>query len=363
MKLPLFERHLPLLERPVHLLGRVVGLAPRRALLRSAALIATVGLSLQALPAFAEGQIRIARQFGIVYLLLDVAREQNLIEKHAKAAGVDAKVEWIQLSGGSAVNDALLSGSIDIAGAGIAPLLTLWDRTRGRQDVRGVASLGNFPYYLVTNKPGVGSIADFGDRDRIAVPAVGVSIQSRFLQIASARLWGDDQYAKLDRISVALPHPEAAAAIIKGGTEITGHFANPPFQEQELAATPQARIVLDSYDVLGGPSSPTVLYALDKYRKGNPKTYGAFVAALNEAALFIKDRPDEAADIFLKANGGKGDRKPILEVIRNPRVEFKTAPEKTQVLADFMHRVGAIRNKPVSVRDYFFDDVLLDAGS
>ena len=73
MKLPLFERHLPLLERPVHLLGRVVGLAPRRALLRSAALIAAVGLSLQALPAFAEGQIRIARQFGIVYRLRDEA--------------------------------------------------------------------------------------------------------------------------------------------------------------------------------------------------------------------------------------------------------------------------------------------------
>ena len=331
---------------------------------RRLTLIAT-GLALAGttLSAQAEGRVRIAQQFGIVYLMLNVAQDQKLIEKHAKAAGVDAKVEFVQLSGGPAVNDALLSGNIDIAGAGVGPLLTLWDRTRGKQNVRGVASLGNFPYYLVSNNPAVKTIADFTEKDRIALPAVGVSVQSRVLQLASAKLWGDKDFARLDKFSVALPHPDAAAAIIKGGTEITGHFANPPFQEQELAATPQARIVLDSYDVLGGPSSPTVLYALDKYRKGNPKTYGAFVAALNEAALFIKDRPDEAADIFLKANGGKGDRKPILEVIRNPRVEFKTAPEKTQVLADFMHRVGAIRNKPVSVRDYFFDDVLLDAGS
>jgi NitT/TauT family transport system substrate-binding protein len=35
----------------------------------------------------------------------------------------------VKLSGGSAVNDALLSGNIDIAGAGVGPLLTLWDRT------------------------------------------------------------------------------------------------------------------------------------------------------------------------------------------------------------------------------------------
>jgi ABC-type nitrate/sulfonate/bicarbonate transport system substrate-binding protein len=32
----------------------------------------------------AEGEIRIAEQFGIVYLLLNVVRDQQLIEKHGK---------------------------------------------------------------------------------------------------------------------------------------------------------------------------------------------------------------------------------------------------------------------------------------
>jgi len=122
---------------------------------KAAALAAGLSLLAGSLAAHAEGQIRIAEQFGIVYLLLNVAQEQKLIEKHAKAAGVDAKVEWVKLSGGSAVNDALLSGNIEIAGAGVGPLLTLWDRTKGKQNVKGVASLGNFPYYLVTNNPNV----------------------------------------------------------------------------------------------------------------------------------------------------------------------------------------------------------------
>lgn len=335
----------------------------RRFFFRTAAIAAALTLSAQAAPALADGEIRIARQFGIVYLLLDVARDQQLIEKHAKAAGIDPKVQWIQLSGGSAVNDALLSGSIDIAGAGIAPLLTLWDRTRGRQDVRGVASLGNFPYYLISNKPEIRSIADFSERDRIAVPAVGVSIQSRYLQMASAKQWGDQAFAKLDRLSVAIPHPDATAAIIKGGTEITGHFANPPFQEQALASNPQAHVVLDSYEVVGGPTSPTVLYALDKFRQQSPKIYRAFITALNEAATLVASDPEAAADIFVKANGGKGDRRLVLDVIRNPRVAFKTVPENTQPIADFMHRIGAIRNKTESVRDYFFEEALLEAGS
>ncbi len=323
---------------------------------KATALVAGLGLALSSLAAHAEGQIRIAQQFGIVYLLLNVAQEQKLIEKHAKAAGVDAKVEWVQLSGGSAVNDALLSGNIEIAGAGVGPLLTIWDRTKGRQDVRGVASLGNFPYYLVSNNPNVKTIADLTDKDRIALPAVGVSVQSRVLQFASAKLWGDKEFNKLDKISVALPHPDAAAAIIKGGTEITAHFGNPPFQEQELAGNPQARIILNSYDVLGGPSSATVLYATDKWRTENPKTYKAFVDALNEAAQFVAANPEKAADIFLKVSNAKTDRDLLLKIIKNPEVQFKTTPQNTYALAEFMHRVGAIKNKPASAKDYFFPD-------
>ncbi|MGI4776982.1 MAG: ABC transporter substrate-binding protein [Janthinobacterium lividum] len=304
----------------------------------------------------AEGQIRIAEQFGVVYLLLDVAQDQKLIEKHAKAEGIDARVEWVKLSGGSAVNDALLSGNIEIAGAGVGPLLTIWDRTKGKQNVKGVASLGNFPYYLVSNDPTVKTIADFTDKDRIALPAVGVSVQSRVLQLASAKLWGDKDHARLDKISVALPHPDAAAAIIRGGTEITGHFGSPPFQEQELEGNPQAHVVLNSYQVLGGPSSATVLYATEKWRKENPKTYKAFVGALDEAAAFVIANPEKAADIYIKVGNAKIDRNLLLKIIRNPEVQFKTTPQNTYPLAEFMHRVGAIRNRPSSAKDYFFDD-------
>lgn len=330
---------------------------------KSVSLIAGLGLALGSLAAHAEGQIRIAEQFGIVYLLLNIAQDQKLIEKHAKAAGIDAKVEWIKLSGGSVINDALLSGNIEIAGAGVGPLLTIWDRTKGKQNVKGVASLGNFPYYLVSNNPAVKTIADFTDKDRIALPAVGVSVQSRVLQLASAKQWGDRDFAKLDKISVALPHPDSAAAIIKGGTEINAHFGSPPFQEQELAGNPAAHIVLNSYQVLGGPASATVLYATEKFRNENPKTYKAFVDALDEAAKFATANPEKAADIYIKVGNAKIDRELLLKIIKSPEVQFKTTPQNTYALAEFMHRVGAIKNKPASTKDYFFDDAQNAAGN
>jgi NitT/TauT family transport system substrate-binding protein len=325
---------------------------------------AVLALSLAAAaPAQAEGRIRIAEQFGVVYLLLNVAQDQQLIEKQGKKLGVDITVERLQLSGGSAVNDALLSGAIDIAGAGVGPLLTIWDRTNGKQNVKGVASLGSFPYYLVSTNPKVKSIADLSEKDRIALPAVTVSVQSRILQYAAAKQWGEKEFARLDKFTQTLPHPDATAAVIAGGTEINGHFGNPPFQEQELAANPNARVILNSYDVLGGPSSATVLYATEKFRNENPKTYRAFTAALAEAAQYIAKNPEGAADTYLRISKAKVDRDLLLKIIKNPQVNFSVAPQNTYGLAQFLYRVGAIKKQPASWRDYFFDDPVVASGS
>jgi NitT/TauT family transport system substrate-binding protein len=313
--------------------------------------------------AHAEGKLRVAEQFGVVYLLLNVAQDQKLIEKHGKQQGVDIDVDWVKLSGGSAINDALLSGSIDVAGAGVGPLLTIWDRTAGRQNVKAVASLGNFPYYLVSTNPKVKTIADLTSADRIALPAVTVSVQARILQMAAARQWGIADFKKLDHLTQTLPHPDAAAAIIAGQTEINGHFGSPPFQDQELAGNPKAHIVLNSYDVQGGPSSSTVLYATEKYVKDNPKTYRAFIDALAEAAQFIAKNPEAAADAYLRVNKGSLDRALLIKVIKNPQVQFKVAPENTLGLAQFMFKAGAIKKQPASWRDYFFVLPALEKGS
>jgi NitT/TauT family transport system substrate-binding protein len=188
-------------------------------------------------------------------------------------------------------------------------------------------------------------------------------VQSRVLQYAAAKRWGDKDYNRLDKFTQALPHPDAAAAIIAGGTEITGHFGNPPFQEQELAGNPKAHIVLNSYDVLGGPSSATVLYATEKFRDNNPKTYRAFVDALADAARFVTANPEAAADIYIRTNQSKIDRTLLVKVIKNPQVQFKVAPQNTFGLAQFMYRVGVIRNEPKSWKDYFFDDPATATGS
>ncbi|RYY99754.1 MAG: ABC transporter substrate-binding protein, partial [Comamonadaceae bacterium] len=121
--------------------------------------------------------------------------------------------------------------------------------------------------------------------------------------------------------------------------------------------------VLNSYDVLGGPASATVLYATEKFRNENPKTYGAFIAALQEAAQWTTANPEKAADTYIRVTKASIDREFLVKIIRNPEVQFKVTPQNTFGLASFLHRVGAIRNKPASVQDYFFDAPHVASGS
>ena len=110
---------------------------------RDCVALAVAIVALTSLPARAEmAQIAVAQQYGISYLPFMLMEEKKLIEKHAKATGVDVKVGWAKFAGGNVMNDALLSGNLQFASGGVGPFLTLWARTRGNLDVRGVAASG-----------------------------------------------------------------------------------------------------------------------------------------------------------------------------------------------------------------------------
>lgn len=333
----------------------------RRTLAAAAALAAALGLA--AGPARAEGKIRIAQQFGIAYLLLDVARDQQLIEKHGKALGQEIAVEWASISGATAMNEALLAGSLDVVSAGVPPMLTLWDRTKGRQNVKALAALGSLPNYLLTNNPEVQSLKDLGPKDRIAVPAAGVGFQSRTLQIETARLFGKDDFKRFDEISVSLPHPEATAALVSGGTEISTHFSSAPFYYQALAANPKVRKIASSYDILGGPATFNVLYTTQKFREQNPKTTQAFYNALVEAEQIVKADKAKAADIFIRVQKSKLAPALVRQIVEDPENDFTVSPQRSIVYAQELHKLGVLKNQAGSWKDYFFEEAWARPGS
>src|SRR3954449_584746 len=207
----------------------------RRARSVSVPFIAAMMCSLSPLSRAELSEINVAQQYGISYLPLMIMEDQKLIEKHAKSAGVDVKVGWAKFAGGNVMNDALLSNSLQFASGGVGPFVTLWARTKGNLDVKAVGAINSMPFYLNTRNAAVKSIKDFTDKDRIALPAVKVSIQAVTLQMAAEKAFGPGQHGRLDTLTVSMSHPDGMAAMMSGRSEITGHFTSAPFQYQELA--------------------------------------------------------------------------------------------------------------------------------
>jgi NitT/TauT family transport system substrate-binding protein len=333
-------------------------IARRRALALFGAALAAPNLARAQAPA----EVRIVQQFGLTYLPLVIARQERLIEKHAARVGLrDLRVTWSRVGGGAAANDALLSGAADYVSAGLGPFLTAWDRTRGNLDVRGVAALDASALFLNTNNPRVTTIADFGERDRIALPAVRVSHQAVLLQIAAEKLWGQGQHGRLDRFTVALAHPDASSALLSG-TEVTAHFSNAPFGQLQLKS-PNIRRVTTSNEILGGPSTVTSLYTTARVRDASPLRNASVLAALAEAQTLIAEDRARAARIYAADEGGNTDVGFLTEILGEPTTRYDLAPISTHVFADFMHRTGALRTRPESWRDYYFPDLHARAGS
>lgn len=281
--------------------------------------------------------------------------QKRLIEKHAKLLGAgDVKVTWSTLGTTSATQDGLLSGNADFASAGITLVLQLWDKTQGTaNEIKAISGISSFPYPLVTNNPNVKTLRDFGPNDRIAVPAVKVSVQAIVLQMAAAKAFGADKRTVLDERTVSLAHPDAAIAVMSKRSEIDSHFSYPPYSLQELN-TSGVHAVLWANDVTNGPATTIEVVTTSRVLKEHPKWVEAFLAAQEEANALILSNKREAAQAYLGVTKEKITVDELVTILSDPQARISTTPFNTMVFANYMREAGSIRKAPASWKDYFF---------
>ena len=138
---------------------------------------------------------------------LTVMQEQGLIEKNYDG---DIKVEWVSLNSGSAINEGMASGDIDVACMGIAPFIT--GVTAGIP-YKMYGTIAAQPNELLTNDSSIKSLKDITEDKKISVVNIG-SIQHIFLAMLAKAELGDAH--ALDNNLVAMSHPDGMTALLSG---------------------------------------------------------------------------------------------------------------------------------------------------
>lgn len=323
---------------------------------------AAAAASFLARPAIAQskpevGEIVIAPQFGLAYLPLHVMKSQKLVEAELARNGLpNSKVSWAQTTGGAAANEALISGTMHVVSGGVGPLLTIWDKTKGNADVKGIGCFDATALYLNTINPAVKGLKDFSDKDRIAMPAVKISIQAVTLQMACEKEFGPGQQGRLDHLTVSMSHPDGTVAMLSGKSEITSHFTSPPFQFQQLEDSRVHR-VLSSFETLGGPATFNSAFTSTKFRSENPKSYKSVFDALVRAHDFIQKNRADAIKIYIDEEKSKLAPDFIAKMMASPDLKHTIVPLNTMKYAAFMHKTGSLKNLPASWKDYYFPEV------
>ncbi|MEQ1612854.1 MAG: ABC transporter substrate-binding protein [Hyphomicrobiaceae bacterium] len=308
-------------------------------------------------PARAEvGEVILAQQFGIIFTPLMVMESQKMIEKQAAARGMPGlKVTWSRLAGPAVMVDAMLSGSLHFSAQGVPSMALMWDRTRTNVGVHAISAVNDSPIYLNTRNPNIKSLKDYTDKDRIAIPSIKVSSQALYLQMAAEKLFGPGKHTAMDHLVVALSHPDAVAAVLNPAGEITSHFATSPFHEVEKKAG--FNTIMSSYDAIGGQSTILTFVTTDKFRKENPKVYEIVKAAFDEAMDYTNADLKRAAQVYIDVSK---DKKSTVEelhaLMTQPGFAFSKKPSTVGKFAEFMNRIGMIKNKPESWKDMFFPE-------
>lgn len=321
-------------------------------------LIAAIAIAFAPLPAKAEvGEVVLVQQFGAVYLPAMVMESEKLVEKHLAAAGMaDVKVRWAKIGNPAAINDGFISGSIHFACQGVPSLAVLADRTRNSIGLKALGSVVNANIWLNTRNPAIKSLKDFTEKDRIAIPALKVSTQAIMLHIGAESIWGPGNHTKIDHLIVALPHPEAIAAVTNAGHEINTHFATTPFHEGEMKAG--LRTVTSAYEIMGGPNTGLTFTSNEKFRRENPKVFAAVSKAFDESFEWVNSDKRRAARTYIELSKEKRlTEDELFATMSTPNLEYTKVPMRVYKMLDFLHRIGSLKTKPESWKDVFFPEV------
>ena len=127
--------------------------------------------------------------------------------------------------------------------------------------------------------------------------------------------------------------------------------------------SPLVHTVFVSTDVLGGPATVSNCWAKQSVVDANPIKIKAFISAEDEASALVANDPKTAAEIYLAVTKEKISVDELVAIIKQPGAIFSSTPQRSMLWAEYMARIGLIKQKPASWKDYTFLNIYDRNGS
>lgn len=284
--------------------------------------------------------IRIAEQYGIAYAPLQIMKELKLIEK----ALPGVKVTYKQFGGPAPIREAMVAGEIDFGFMGPAPVLVGIDNG---MEWKYATAISSNEVALVTDKERIKTLKDFTKDDRIALLSPG-STQHILLCIAANQVFNDPLY--FDNQIVSLSHPDAMDALMSD-TEISAHFATPPYLMEELKKG--MHVVITGEEIMGEPFTFITGVSQISFYENHKDYYRAILIALSEAISYINNNMEEAATILSSIYKIPEDE--LIEQMTYNGTIYSMELKGLQKLADEMYDIKMLKT-PVNIEDVTIHD-------
>lgn len=303
---------------------------------------AMMALTAQAHAAETE-QVTIAYQFGWSYTPFHVMKNMGLVDKHAKAAGINLKVDFKNMGSPGIIRDGMLAGQVQYGAVGVPTLITLADKTNG--DYKAVGNIVSVPMnFNINTDSAYGQVKDLKQicdiQAKVALPTIKSSVQAVTFQMFSQKHCGEP--FKLDSNTISLSHPDGMTQLLTN--QVGGHFTSPPFNDLEIdLGKGKVKPLFDSYDVLGGPTSFILFVGSEKFRQENPKVNEVIAKAFEEAVAWTKNNKQAAAELYVKEEKSKEQVSDVVAQMSSPKVIFDTTPNNIGAYSSFMKNIGTVK--------------------
>ena len=250
------------------------------------------GLALLTVPAFAEPGTAEDAGIRVAFRLTPTS---ITVVKGPFARKYGLRIEPVVFPTGIEINEAILTGTVDVGEIGIAPLATVLSRTSDIVAI-GVSDVGGGRYKTVVRKESPYQRMDDLVGKKIAIK-VGSGNYAAFLTYIGSRGWKESDFK-----IVNAGDQEAIAALSEGSVDAVIYWE--PIASM-LVAKGVARPI---FSFKGVVDNPTFVVVQRKFATSRPDAVARYLAAFMDAQEFLTRDVAGAAAMITKAMGASGQQ-------------------------------------------------------